>query len=120
MLLATMLVMGPQVGAIELVPALALGGVGLGLVFAPLFDIILVDLDDAQVGSGSGLLSAVQQYGSAVGAALIGASMLGGRDPGEVVRGAVPVVAACMVAFGLASVGCTFLPRGRSGVTRRG
>jgi len=47
-------------------------GLGSGLIFAPLFDIILADLSDQEVGSGSGLLNAVQQFSGALGVAALG------------------------------------------------
>ena len=47
-------------------------GIGSGLIFAPLFDIILADLGDHEVGTGSGLLNAVQQFSGALGVAVIG------------------------------------------------
>ena len=47
-------------------------GLGSGLIFAPLFDIILADLGDHEVGSGSGLLNAVQQFSGALGVAALG------------------------------------------------
>ncbi|HEU0287016.1 MAG TPA: MFS transporter [Nocardioidaceae bacterium] len=56
----------------DFVPATFVAGVGCGLVFAPLFDIVLADLADDEVGSGSGLLTAVQQFGNAAGAAAVG------------------------------------------------
>lgn len=49
-----------------------LAGLGSGLIFAPLFDIILASLTDAEVGSGSGLLNAVQQFAGALGVAVLG------------------------------------------------
>ncbi|GAB4005663.1 DHA2 family efflux MFS transporter permease subunit [Nocardioides ultimimeridianus] len=47
-------------------------GLGTGLIFAPLFDIVLADLGDTEVGSGSGLLNAVQQFAGALGVAVLG------------------------------------------------
>lgn len=47
-------------------------GFGSGLIFAPLFDIVLADLGDNEVGSGSGLLNAVQQFAGALGVAVLG------------------------------------------------
>jgi EmrB/QacA subfamily drug resistance transporter len=49
-----------------------LAGVGGGLIFAPLFDIILADVSDEEVGTGAGLLNAVQQFSGAAGVALLG------------------------------------------------
>ena len=49
-----------------------LGGAGMGMVLAPLFDIILAGVDDDEVGSASGTLNAVQQLGGALGVAVLG------------------------------------------------
>jgi MFS family permease len=62
----------PTIGAWDLAPALFVSGLGSGLIFAPLFDIILADLGDHEVGSGSGVLNAVQQFAGALGVAVIG------------------------------------------------
>ena len=58
----------------ELAPAFAVMGVGMGVIFAPLFDIILASLDDREVGTGSGLLNAVQQFCGALGVAVLGSA----------------------------------------------
>ncbi|MEO8690065.1 MAG: hypothetical protein ABI611_17845 [Solirubrobacteraceae bacterium] len=47
-------------------------GAGMGMVLAPLFDIILAGVDDDEIGSASGTLNAIQQLGGALGIALIG------------------------------------------------
>ena len=47
-------------------------GVGVGLVVAPLFGFILAAVEDAEVGSASGVLNALQQLASAIGVALAG------------------------------------------------
>ncbi len=56
----------------DLAPSTALTGVATGLIFAPFFDIILSDLDDHEVGTGSGVLNAIQQFGGAMGVAVLG------------------------------------------------
>src|SRR6266540_3045261 len=56
----------------KLVPATLVTGIGSGMVFAPLFDIILASIDDQAAGSASGVLTAVQQFGGAIGVAVIG------------------------------------------------
>ncbi|HET6625479.1 MAG TPA: DHA2 family efflux MFS transporter permease subunit [Nocardioidaceae bacterium] len=56
----------------DFVPATLVAGVGTGLIFAPLFEIILADLSDDEAGTGSGLLNAVQQFAGAVGVAVLG------------------------------------------------
>jgi hypothetical protein len=52
-------------------PALVLG-IGLGMVIAPLFSFILAAVDDAEAGSASGVLNALQQFGAAAGVAILG------------------------------------------------
>jgi EmrB/QacA subfamily drug resistance transporter len=51
---------------------LLVGGTGMGMVFVPMFDIILGGLANHEVGSGSAVLKAVQQLGMALGVAVIG------------------------------------------------
>jgi MFS family permease len=60
----------------SLAPSLFVSGLGSGMVFAPLFDIILADLGDHEVGTGSGLLNAVQQFSGALGVAVLGTVFL--------------------------------------------
>ncbi|MGH3411536.1 MAG: hypothetical protein ACRDPH_00420, partial [Marmoricola sp.] len=58
-------------------PSFAVMGLGMGAIFAPLFDIILAALGDHEVGTGSGLLNAVQQFCSALGVAVLGSAFFG-------------------------------------------
>ncbi|WP_433074582.1 DHA2 family efflux MFS transporter permease subunit [Dactylosporangium sp. CA-052675] len=53
-------------------PALLVIGFGTGLVFVPLFDFVLGDATAQEVGTGSGLLNAVQQFSGALGVAALG------------------------------------------------
>ena len=61
-----------QVGTMTLLPALLVSGLGAGLVFGQLFDIILAGVAMDEVGSASGVLNAVQQLASALGVAVLG------------------------------------------------
>lgn len=56
----------------DFLPGLLVSGLGLGLIVAPLFDIILASVTDRELGSASGILNAVQQLSSAVGVAVLG------------------------------------------------
>lgn len=47
-------------------------GLGMGMVFAPLFAIILNAVDDTEIGSASGVLTSIQQFGGAAGTAALG------------------------------------------------
>ncbi len=55
----------------RLVPGTLVTGLGMGLVIPPLFDVILAGVAEAEVGSASGVLNAVQQLANAVGVALL-------------------------------------------------
>jgi EmrB/QacA subfamily drug resistance transporter len=63
---------GMSTGAWDLAPGFFVTGLGSGAIFAPLFDIILAGLGDHEVGSGSGVLNAVQQFCGALGVAVMG------------------------------------------------
>jgi EmrB/QacA subfamily drug resistance transporter len=63
---------GGVVGAVDLLPGLLVAGLGMGLCVAPLFDIILASVTDAETGSASGVLNAGQQLAGAVGVAVLG------------------------------------------------
>ena len=56
----------------ELTGPFLVAGFGSGLIFAPMFDIILADLSDREVGTASGVLNAIQQFAGALGVAVLG------------------------------------------------
>jgi len=56
----------------HIAPGMLVSGFGTGLVVAALFDAILLAIKDELVGSASGVLSALQSIGSAVGVAIFG------------------------------------------------
>jgi MFS family permease len=62
---------GP-VGFVDMLPGLAVAGLGMGLCVAPLFDIILGSVTDQETGSASGVLNACQQLASSIGVAVLG------------------------------------------------
>jgi hypothetical protein len=62
---------GVELSSWQLVPAMLGLGLGLGVVFGPLFNVILAGVDDHEVGSASGTLNAIQQLGNAIGVALL-------------------------------------------------
>jgi EmrB/QacA subfamily drug resistance transporter len=71
----------------QMIPALAVCGAGLGLVVAPLVNIVLGGIQARAAGSASGVLTTVQQIGGALGVAIIGIIFFGQ------VTSAAPVVA---------------------------
>jgi MFS family permease len=68
---------GGTVGALDLLPGLAVGGLGMGITVAPLFDLILASVTDEETGSASGLLNTLQQLASSFGVAVLGTVFFG-------------------------------------------
>lgn len=71
------------VTGLDLTPGLLVGGFGIGLVVAPMFDIVLASVDDHETGSASGVLNAGQNLAASVGVAVLGTVFfddLGGGD----------------------------------------
>jgi EmrB/QacA subfamily drug resistance transporter len=63
---------GAAITAWELAPALLVTGFGAGLLYIPLFDLILGDATPEEVGTGAGMLNAAQQFANAIGVAALG------------------------------------------------
>ena len=59
------------VGTLSLIPGLAVFGIGMGMIFVPLFSIIMGEIGDHEVGSASGLLESSQQLGASLGVAVL-------------------------------------------------
>lgn len=59
------------VGVLQLAPGMAVFGFGMGMIFVPLFSIIVAEIDDREVGSASGLLESMQQLGASLGVAVL-------------------------------------------------
>jgi EmrB/QacA subfamily drug resistance transporter len=65
-------VLDPAAGFGSMVTPFVVYGFGMGMIFVPLFDIIVGDLADDEVGSASGMLTAIQQLGASLGIAVLG------------------------------------------------
>jgi MFS family permease len=63
---------GTDLTIAKLTPALLVTGFGSGLVFVPLVDFVIGDATPEEVGTGAGLLNAVQQFAGAIGVAALG------------------------------------------------
>jgi EmrB/QacA subfamily drug resistance transporter len=68
---------GTGVGHFHFTAPLLFAGIGMGMVFVPLFDIILAGVADHEVGSASGILQALQQLGMSLGVAGLGTLFFG-------------------------------------------
>ncbi len=72
-----------SLGSWDFVAPLLVAGIGMGMVFVPLFDIVLGGVDDHEVGSASGVLQAMQQLGMSLGIAGIGTLMFNLAGSGD-------------------------------------
>jgi MFS family permease len=73
---------GP-ISAWDLAAPLAITGFGMGMVFVPMFDVILAGVAPHELGSASGLLESVQQLAMSVGIAVIGTVLFGDLGGGH-------------------------------------
>jgi EmrB/QacA subfamily drug resistance transporter len=104
---------GGGINAWQLAGPLAITGFGMGMVFVPMFDVILAGVQPRELGSASGLLESVQQLAMSVGIAAVGtvlfdrlgdghgpAAFVGAADHALLVAVAF-LVAACAAVFWL-------------------
>lgn len=68
---------GTAVGSWDFVAPLLLSGIGMGMVWVPLFEIVVGGVADHEVGSASGVLQAMQQLGMSLGVAGVGTLFFG-------------------------------------------
>ena len=68
---------GTAVHSWQLLPALLVCGLGLGCVIAPLLNLIVAGVSGRNAGSASGVLTTTQQFGGALGVAIIGVIFFG-------------------------------------------
>lgn len=95
-------------------PPLFMAGVGLGLGFSSLFQLVLAGVPPRDAGAGAGSLQAFQQVGGAVGVALIGqiffSILEGARDWGATsMHEAFTVSAATATWYQIGSFGLVFV-----------
>jgi EmrB/QacA subfamily drug resistance transporter len=74
---------GAGVGHFHFTAPLLVAGIGMGMVFVPLFDIVLAGVGDHEVGSASGILQALQQLGMSLGVAGLGTLFFGLLGSGD-------------------------------------
>jgi EmrB/QacA subfamily drug resistance transporter len=106
---------GGDLSAWDLAAPLAIAGFGMGMVFVPLFDVILAGVEPRQLGSASGLLQTTQQLAMSLGIAVVGTVLFGvlghGHGPAAFVRSADHALLVA-VAFLIAAFAVTWwLPR---------
>jgi EmrB/QacA subfamily drug resistance transporter len=64
---------GAGVDTVDLLAPMVVGGIGMGMVFVPLFDIVMAGVRPQEMGSASGVLQTVNSLGMSLGIAGIGA-----------------------------------------------
>ncbi|MFC7310227.1 MFS transporter [Streptomyces monticola] len=95
-----LLVTGPRITPLLLIPSLILQGIGGGLVIPQALNTVLSRVRPESAGVASGVLSTAQQVGGAIGVAIIGALYFSAYHPEQVGR-----VTAGGDAFAVASFG---------------
>ncbi|MFE4453087.1 MFS transporter [Streptomyces sp. NPDC056796] len=86
----------------DIVPGITVAGIGAGMVIAALFSFILAAVDDDEIGSASGVLSAVQAVGGSIGVAVFGSVFFAQARIGDFTSGfqrALIVQGCLLVAF---------------------
>jgi EmrB/QacA subfamily drug resistance transporter len=112
--LVTVQVSGNDLSTWSLAPALAIDGIGLGLLVVPLVDVALATIPTSEAGAASGAYGTVQQVGAALGVAITGTvffAVVGTSYDAESLRAGL--VAACWVAaagYALAAIASLLLP----------
>ncbi|MFD9427933.1 MULTISPECIES: MFS transporter [unclassified Streptomyces] len=88
----------------DIAPGVAVAGIGAGMVIAALFSFILAAVDDDEIGSASGVLSAVQAIGGSIGVAIFGSVFFAQAKTGDFTAGFhhALIVQACLLAAFLA------------------
>jgi EmrB/QacA subfamily drug resistance transporter len=64
---------GTHVGSLDLLAPMIVGGFGMGMVFVPLFDLIMAGVAPHEMGSASGVMQAVNSMAMSLGVAGVGA-----------------------------------------------
>ncbi|ROO87519.1 EmrB/QacA subfamily drug resistance transporter [Actinocorallia herbida] len=86
----------------DIAPGIAIAGIGAGMVIAALFSFILAAVDDDEIGSASGILSAVQAIGGSIGVAIFGSVFFAQARTGDFTTGfhhALLVQACLLITF---------------------
>ncbi|WP_370530548.1 MFS transporter [Streptomyces sp. WP-1] len=88
----------------DIAPGVAVSGIGAGMVIAALFSFVLAAVDDDEIGSASGVLSAVQSLGGSLGVAVFGSVFFARAETGDFGGGfqRALIVQACLLAAFLA------------------
>jgi EmrB/QacA subfamily drug resistance transporter len=109
--LVTLQVVDGPVTGWQLSPSLLVSGLGIGLLIAPFFDIVLAGVSLPLVGSASGVLNANQQLAAAAGVAVLGTVFFGLFEDGDPLGAVQAVLWATIGLLLLTGVLAFLLPR---------
>jgi EmrB/QacA subfamily drug resistance transporter len=108
------MVSAPDVAYSTLVPAFVVSGLGMGMFFAPIANLVLGAVSSAEEGMASGANNAIREVGGVLGVAVLAAvfSKTGGYTSGQAfVDGLIPAVWVGAVAVAGAVVAAVLVPR---------
>ncbi len=107
------LLVGPDISAWRLVPSLFVYGLGVGLATAQLTSVILADVPPERSGQASGIQSTSRQIGSALGIAILGATLAAGlssQTSDRLTSAGLPPAQAATIAQAVEGSGGTAIP----------
>lgn len=105
---------GTGVSTADLLAPMIIGGIGMGMVFVPLFDIAMAGIRPHEMGSASGVLQTVNSLSMSTGVAALGAiffSLLGSGHAAAYLSAAQWTVLGTVLLLGSAFAVAFWLPR---------
>jgi len=110
------LVTTPGVAYVDLVPPFAIAGIGMGLFFAPVANVVLSAVRPIEEGKASGTNNAIRELGGVFGVAVLAsvfASAGGYESPAAYVHGLTPALWVGAAVVGLGALAALAIPRRR-------
>jgi EmrB/QacA subfamily drug resistance transporter len=106
---------GAELSAWDVALPLVVTGFGMGMIFMPMFDVVLAGVEPHQLGSASGLLESIQQLGMSIGIAVVGTVLFdavgSGRGPAAFVGATDHALLVSVGLLAVAAVTVAWLPR---------
>jgi EmrB/QacA subfamily drug resistance transporter len=103
-LVAVLQAAGGHVGSLELLAPMIVGGAGMGMVFVPLFDIVMAGVEPRQIGSASAVLQAINGLGMSLGVAALGSVFFGIAGAGHIHGFVIAAQWTALITVGLLTV----------------
>src|SRR4029077_21029126 len=104
----------PTVDYIVIVPAFVVAGIGMGLFFAPIANVVLSSVRREEEGKASGANNAIRELGGVFGVAVLASifSQYGGYEsPATYVDGLTPALWVGAAIVGAGTIAALFVPR---------